>query len=83
LKIPAHAGRVVRLTPLPAYGKFMVATDLNLSAGMELVAYNDGNAQLRDEISCSQITLSVVDYQENSTTLKKIIIKNLKSNFCN
>ncbi|MFA6816832.1 MAG: glycoside hydrolase family 36 protein [Lentisphaeria bacterium] len=76
LKIPGYGSRVVRLTPLSAYGEFMIGTDLNLSAGMELLTYNGEKSKLQKKISYKQINLFLFDYQKNSSNLRNIKIIN-------
>ena len=75
LTVPAHGSRLVRLTPLAGYGSYLVGTDLNLSAGMELESFSNGEAVLRKEISEKQATLHLLKYEQESYDISTILTK--------
>lgn len=47
LELPVHGARVIRLTPLAGAGTYLVGTDLNLAAGMEIESVREKHVTLK------------------------------------
>ncbi len=72
LFLPIHGCRVVRLTPLTGYGKYLIGTDSNLSAGMELASFDGNNAILESNIYGDSGQLTILNYQRDGIDTIKL-----------
>lgn len=75
LALPAHAARVVRLTPLAGDGRHLIGGDLNLSCGMELASTDAADVRLRKEVSRLAAHYTFLDWQNGEGKIERVTAK--------
>ncbi|QYM78555.1 alpha-galactosidase [Horticoccus luteus] len=72
LLLPAHAARVVRLTPLTAEGRYLVGGDLNLSCGMELASADAAHVRLREEVKAPTAHYTFLNWHRGQGEIERV-----------